>query len=147
MPDLAAVVSPAVSTFLAFDFGAKRTGVAVGNSLLRQARPLKTLAIEGAARFASIQGLIDEWQPDALVVGVPFHPDGAEHHNTLAARRFARQLHGRFRLPVHEVDERYSTVEAHSNGVRGDATDAAAAAVILDQHLRSLAATAGTTTC
>ena len=56
--------------------------------------------------------LIDEWRPDALVVGVPCHPDGAPHENTLRARRFARQLHGRFRLPVHEVDERYTTTEA-----------------------------------
>ena len=77
-----------------------------------------------------------EWQPDALVVGVPFHPDGAEHDNTQRARRFGRQLHGRFRLPVNEVDERYTTTEALAEGAAD--VDAASAAVILDQFLRSL---------
>jgi putative Holliday junction resolvase len=70
------------------------------------------------------------------VVGVPFHPDGGEHDNTRRARRFARQLHGRFRLPVHEVDERYTTTEALAAGARDP--DAAAAAVILDQYLQNL---------
>lgn len=132
----AAPPEPARS-FLAFDFGVRRVGVAVGNTLLAQARPLKTVAAEGDARFAAIARLIEEWQPDALVVGVPFHPDGAEHDNTRRARRFARQLHGRFGLPVHEVDERYTTVDALAAGARD--ADAAAAALILDQHLRTLA--------
>jgi len=123
-------------SFLAFDFGTRRTGVATGNTLLRSARPLKTLDLEGDARFAAIGKLIAEWQPDALIVGVPFHPDGAAHDNTRRALRFARQLHGRFRLPVHEVDERYSTTEALSDGA-ADA-DAAAAAILLDQYLRTL---------
>ena len=123
-------------SFLSFDFGTRRVGVAVGNTLLKQAQPLKTVAAEGDARFAALAALIEEWQPDALVVGVPFHPDGAEHENTLRARRFARQLHGRFRLAVHEVDERYTTTEALSLGA-ADA-DAAAAALILDQFLREL---------
>lgn len=123
-------------SFLAFDFGTRRTGVATGNTLLRQAQPLKTVAAEGDARFAAIAKLIGEWQPDALVVGVPFHPDGAEHDNTQRARRFARQLHGRFRLPVHEVDERYTTTEALSDGAPD--ADAAAAAIILNQYLRTL---------
>ena len=122
-------------SFLAFDFGMKRIGVASGNTLLRQAQALTTVSEEGDRRFVRIETLIKEWQPDALVVGVPFHPDGAEHDNTRRARRFARQLHGRFRLPVHEVDERYSTTEAAREG--GD-VDAASAAVILDQYLRSL---------
>lgn len=120
-------------SYLAFDFGTRRVGVASGNTLLRSAAPLKTLAAEGDARFAAIDALIREWRPDALVVGVPFHPDGAEHENTRRARRFARQLHGRFGLPVHEVDERYSTTEALSAGA-ADA-DAAAAAIILNQYL------------
>jgi putative pre-16S rRNA nuclease len=123
-------------SFLAFDFGVKRVGAAVGNALTRSAQPLRTIAAEGDLRFAAIARLIEEWQPDALVVGVPFHPDGAEHENTQRARRFARQLHGRFRLPVHEVDERYSTTEAQAAGARD--LDAASAAVILDQFLRSL---------
>jgi putative Holliday junction resolvase len=127
---------PRVLSFLAFDFGTRRVGVASGNTLLRQATPLKTLAAVGDARFAGIHRLIAEWQPDALVVGVPFHPDGAAHDNTRRAKTFARQLHGRFRLPVHEVDERYTTTEALAAGA-ADA-DAAAAALILDQYLRGL---------
>jgi putative Holliday junction resolvase len=121
---------------LAFDFGTRRTGVASGNTMLGRAQALRTLAAEGQARLDAIAALIKEWQPDALVVGVPFHPDGAAHDNTRRARRFARQLHGRFRLPVHEVDERYTTTEARSEGA-ADA-DAAAAAIILDQFLRTL---------
>jgi putative Holliday junction resolvase len=126
----------AVATLLAFDYGTRRVGVAVGNTLMRQAQPLKTVAAEGDARFGALQALIAEWQPAALVVGVPFHPDGAAHDNTQRARRFARQLHGRFRLPVHEVDERYTTTEALAEGARD--ADAAAAAIILDQFLRHL---------
>jgi putative Holliday junction resolvase len=120
-------------SFLAFDFGTKRVGVATGNTLTRRAQPLRTIAVEGDARFVAIGKLIDEWQPTALVVGVPFHPDGASHDNTERARRFGRQLHGRFKLPVHEVDERYTTTEAASNGERD--LDAASAAIILNQFL------------
>ncbi|PPE69564.1 Holliday junction resolvase RuvX [Caldimonas thermodepolymerans] len=123
------------ATFLAFDYGLKRVGVASGNSLTGTAQPLRTIAAEGDARFVAIARLIDEWRPDALVVGVPFHPDGAAHENTARAQRFARQLHGRFRLPVHEVDERYSTTEALASGA-ADA-DAAAACIILEQFLRT----------
>jgi len=123
-------------SFLAFDFGTRRTGVATGNTLLRQAQPLKTLALEGDARFAAIGKLVAEWQPDALIVGVPYHPDGAAHDNTRRALRFARQLHGRFKLPVHAVDERYTTTEALAAGAPD--ADAAAAALILDQFLRNL---------
>lgn len=118
-------------TLLAFDFGARRVGVACGNTLMRQAQPLRSIAAEGDARFAQIKKLIAEWQPDALVVGVPFHPDGAAHAVTEQARRFARQLHGRFQLQVHEVDERYSSVEAERDDP--DDLDAASAAVILQQ--------------
>ena len=133
----------AVQTYLSFDFGVRRVGVAVGNTVLHQATPLKTVAAEGDARFAALQALILDWQPTALVVGVPFHPDGAAHDNTQRARRFARQLHGRFRLPVHEVDERYTTTEALSEGA-ADA-DAGAAAIILDQFFRQLHRAAGPT--
>ena len=121
-------------SFLAFDFGTKRVGVASGNTLTRTATPLRTVAAEGDARFAALGALIAEWQPDALVVGVPFHPDGAAHDNTARAQRFARQLHGRFKLPVHEVDERYTTTEAHAQGASD--VDAASAAIILEQFLR-----------
>ena len=142
-PSLASASSVAASapaagplSFLAFDYGTRRVGVATGNSLTRAARPLRSISLEGDARFAAIAALIAEWQPAALVVGVPFHPDGAAHENTHRARRFARQLQGRFELPVHEVDERYSTTEAHAGGA-GD-IDAASAAIILEQFLRSL---------
>jgi len=124
-------------SYLSFDFGTRRVGVASGNSLMGLAQPLKTISAEGDARFAAIAGLISQWQPSALVVGVPFHPDGAAHDNTRRAQRFARQLHGRFRLPVHEVDERYTTTEALAAGA-ADA-DGAAAALILEQFLRSAA--------
>ena len=124
------------ASFLAFDFGLKRTGVAVGNRLTRSATPQPTIRAEGEARWAPIASRLAEWQPDALVVGVPFHPDGAEHENTVRARKFARQLRGRFNLPVYEVDERYSTTEAHAAGARD--ADAASAAIILEQFLRSL---------
>lgn len=136
MPEGAVGVAARTLSFLAFDFGIRRTGVATGNTLLRRGQALKTLAVEGDARFVAIAALIGEWQPDALVVGVPFHPDGAAHENTQRARRFARQLHGRFRLPVHEVDERYTTTEALAAGA-ADA-DAAAAAIILDQFLNPM---------
>ncbi|MFZ4481294.1 MAG: Holliday junction resolvase RuvX [Rhodoferax sp.] len=133
---LPAPVAPGLQTFLAFDFGVKRTGLAVGNRLLRTAQPQGTIKAEGEARFSKIAEQIKEWQPDALVVGVPFHPDGAEHENTLRARRFARQLQGRCKLPVFEVDERYSTTEALQMGAKD--ADAAAACIILEQFLRSI---------
>jgi len=129
-------VPAAQQSFLALDFGLKRTGVAVGNRLLRQAQPQPTIRAEGDARFERVAERIKEWQPDALVVGVPFHPDGAPHENTVRAQKFARQLRGRFGLPVYEVDERYSTTEALADGA-ADA-DAGAACVILEQFLRNL---------
>jgi putative Holliday junction resolvase len=128
--------TPASRSFLAFDFGTQRVGVASGNSVTRTAQPLRTIAATGTARFDAIGRLVAEWHPDALVVGVPFHPDGAPHDNTERARRFGRQLHGRFHLPVHEVDERYTTTEAHASGAAD--VDAASAAIILEQFLRSL---------
>lgn len=123
-------------TFVAFDVGRKRTGVATGNRLTRTATPRPTMRAEGDARWSQVATILREWQPDALVVGVPFHPDGAEHENTAMARKFARQLRGRHGLPVFEVDERYSTTEAHALGA-SDA-DAASACIILEQFLRSL---------
>lgn len=122
-----------LKTFLALDFGLKRTGVAFGNRLLRSAQPLATIRAEGAARFQQVQARLQEWQPEALVVGIPFHPDGAEHENTVRARKFARSLRGRFGLPVFEVDERYSTTAALSNGAIDP--DAGAACIILEQFL------------
>ena len=131
-----AVATGRVLSFLAFDFGTKRTGVATGNSLLRSATPLTTIAADGEARLQRIAKLIAEWQPDALVLGVPVHPDGTPHDNTRRAQRFGRQLQASFRLPVHAVDERYSTTEANASGAAD--LDAASAAIILDQFLRTL---------
>jgi putative Holliday junction resolvase len=132
MPD----VPPSFQTFLAFDYGLKRTGVAVGNRLLRTATPQATIKAEGAALLGQAEARAREWQPDALVVGVPFHPDGASHDNTARAKKFARRLRERLKLPVYEVDERYSTTEALADGAADP--DAGAACVILEQFLRSL---------
>jgi len=132
-----AEVPATLQTFLALDFGLKRTGVAVGNRLLRQAQPRPTIRAEGDARFDKVAALLKEWQPDALVVGVPWHPDGAPHENTARAQKFARQLRGRFGLPVYEVDERYSTTEALADGAKD--ADAGAACIILEQFLRTMA--------
>ena len=137
-PDSAVPVSvpPHLQSFLAFDYGTKRTGVATGNRLTRSATGKNTIQAEGDTRFVPIAALVREWQPDALVVGVPYHPDGAAHDNTRRAQRFARQLRGRFNLPVFEVDERYSTTEAIASGAKD--ADAASACIILEQFLRSL---------
>lgn len=136
MPVAVLAVPAHFQTFLAFDFGLKRTGVAVGNRMLRSATPQATIKAEGDARFAQVAERIREWQPDALVVGVPYHPDGASHENTRRALRFARQLQGRFGLTVFEVDERYSTTEAIAGGAKD--ADAASACIILEQFLRNL---------
>ena len=140
MPDNASSVPVPVpfhfQSFLAFDFGQKRTGVATGNRLLGTATPQATIKAEGDARFVQVAERIREWQPDALVIGVPYHPDGAPHENTRLAQKFGRQLRGRFNLPVYEVDERYSTTEALASGARD--ADAASACIILEQFLRSL---------
>ncbi|MDP1739657.1 MAG: Holliday junction resolvase RuvX [Polaromonas sp.] len=130
------VMATGLQTFLAFDFGLKRTGVASGNRLTRTASAQGSIAAEGDARFTAIALKIREWQPDALVVGIPFHPDGASHDNTARALKFARQLRGRFGLQVFEVDERYSTTEALAQGEKD--ADAASARIILEQFLRSL---------
>ncbi len=134
----AAAVPAHFQSFLAFDFGLKRTGVAVGTRMLRTATPQGTIRAEGDARFAQVAERIREWQPDALVVGVPCHPDGAPHENTARALKFARQLRGRFGLQVFEVDERYSTTEALAAGAGDADADAASACIILEQFLRNL---------
>lgn len=131
------VVATSLNMFLGIDFGLKRTGIAVGNRLLRTAQAAGSVHAQGDARFEQIALRLKEWQPDALVIGVPYHPDGAAHENTARAKKFGRQLHGRFGLPVFEVDERYSTTEALSSGARD--ADAQSACIILEQFLRSLA--------
>jgi putative Holliday junction resolvase len=100
---------------LAFDFGTQRIGVAVGNTLTRAAAPLATIAAAGAGmRMDAIAALVAQWQPGLLVVGIPVHADGAPHAMTARAQRFARQLEGRFRLPVERADERHTTQIAQS---------------------------------
>jgi len=122
-----------VDIVFGFDFGTRRIGIAMGNTLTGQAQPLSVVsAIDNATRFAVIGDLIEQWRPARLVVGEPRHPDGAEHEMTLRARRFANQLHGRFGLPVVLVDERYSSVVVPSR--RGEKVDDKAAAIILQQY-------------
>lgn len=100
-------------TLLAFDFGTKRIGIAVGNTLLRRANPLTTIADEKTdARFARIEALLKEWQPSALVVGLPGNDDGSPHELTALCRRFANRLKGRFKLPTILLDERYTSLAA-----------------------------------
>jgi putative holliday junction resolvase len=137
-----APVPPA--TVLGFDFGTRRVGVALGNTLTRSARPLTTIDEQRSEpRFAAIAALIAEWQPDLLVVGVPVHADGTPHAMTERAQRFARQLHGRFGVEVALADERYTTQAAQSvldeaggSGRRGRAErDQVAAQLILQGWL------------
>ena len=129
---------------LAFDFGHKRIGVAIGNTLTRAARPLTTLHVEQqGAREAALRALIAEWEPQKLVVGLPVYVDGTEHEMTQRARRFACWLEKTFRLPVALVDERLTTQAAQSlleeSGQRGEKArairDAVAAQVILQAYL------------
>jgi putative Holliday junction resolvase len=129
-------VSDTLVTFMAFDYGEKRTGMAVGNRMLGTAQPQGSIHAQGDARFVLIEKALKEWQPQAIVIGVPYHPDGAAHENTQRAKKFGRQVHGRFNLPVFEVDERYSTTEALSSGAKD--ADAASACIILEQFLRQL---------
>lgn len=118
---------------MGFDFGLKRIGVAVGNTLIKQAQPLTIISeATNDAKFAAIAGLVQEWQPSVCVVGLPRHPDGEEHEMTVRCRRFANQLHGRFNVATVLVDERYSSaVISHQ---RGELIDDQAAAIILQQY-------------
>ncbi len=116
-------------TIIAFDFGEKRIGVAVGNTVTKTAEALKIIQEKNQdLRFKAIEKLIAEWQPQLLVVGLPTHPDGAEHEMTLKAKRFGHQLHGRFEKEVLWVDERYTSVSVE------DGNDALAAQLILQQY-------------
>lgn len=146
------VVHAPSGTVLAFDFGAKRIGVAVGDLALRIAHPLTTIhAEDGRTRFQAIGALVEEWRPVVLVVGVPFPEDDRKHETARLARRFARRLEGRFHLPTRLVDERLTSYAAEAalreQGVRGDgmreAIDAAAAQHILEGYFDSLAREGG----
>jgi putative holliday junction resolvase len=133
-------------TYLAFDFGERRIGVAVGNDLTETANPLVTVdATNDEQRFTAIAPLVDDWQPFAFVVGYPTHASGDSHAMTARSEKFARQLQGRFRRPAHLVDERYSSVDAAhlilttktTGQQRKRAIDAQAAAVILRRFFES----------
>jgi putative Holliday junction resolvase len=138
MPDKAS------GTILAFDFGIQRIGVAVGEPETGTSHPLPGIEIAGAGRFAAIGRLVEEWRPARLVVGLPLAANGDAHELTRRAERFARQLHGRFRIPVDLVDERFTSVEAEHR-LRGRrlgrlAADSVAAHLILEQYLHDRAA-------
>ncbi|UCE31352.1 MAG: Holliday junction resolvase RuvX [Burkholderiales bacterium] len=120
-------------TVLAFDFGLKRIGVAVGNTVTGGARPLEVLHAETRAqRAAGVARLLADWRPARLVVGRPLHPDGSPHAMTRSAERFARALQAAHRLPVMLVDERFSSAVLERGGSRAD--DAQSAALILQQY-------------
>ena len=126
-------------TFLGFDFGTRRTGVAVGQSLTQTASTLTTLKSKnGKPDWLMISKLIEEWKPDALVVGIPYHMDNTAQEMTLAARKFCRQLEGRYHLTVHEAEERLSSwsVEQQHGSGRDDIDELAAQLILQDwlQH-------------
>lgn len=142
-PDYTLLASHA-TTILAFDFGANKIGVAVGNTETGTASPLALVcAASGAARLEKIEALVREWNPGKLIVGLPVTLEGAENEMTRRARRFARQLAARFRLPVDFADERLTSVVAEERlreGARGgqkykDLVHAAAAQIILQSYL------------
>jgi putative Holliday junction resolvase len=130
MPERAERLVRTAGTVLAFDFGLKRIGVAVGEAELRTAHPLPAVG-----SFDQIARLVSEWRPTALVVGVPVAERGS-HPFAKRVERFARQLKGRYRLPVTLVDERFTSVEAESRlkGLRRKPIDSVAAQLILEQY-------------
>jgi putative Holliday junction resolvase len=134
-------------TVLAFDFGERRIGIAVGEHLINSANPLTTIDNESnEVRFAAITQLINEWRPKLLVVGLPLSLDGSETEVTQLCKKFARRLNGRFNLPVIMIDERYSSTEAsqllNETGIKGRAQkamlDQVAAQTILRSYFDSL---------
>lgn len=135
MPSLGGTFNTEPTTVMAFDYGTRRVGVAVGNSLTRRGQALKTIAAPNAdALFREISHLLQEWQPSQLVVGLPKHPDGTEHEMTAKAKRFGNQLNGRFNLPVSWVDERYTSAVLEGDPEMRDNLDAQSAALILEQY-------------
>jgi putative Holliday junction resolvase len=136
-PTLGALEIPAGhQSFLAVDPGTRLHGLAFGARMLGSGRALPSFRGNADQLIQHMQGVIREWQPDALVMGVPRHPDGAPHDMTRRALGLAQQLRARYRLPVHEVDERYSTTEALSMGAKDP--DGVAAVIILEQFFRSI---------
>lgn len=139
---------PEVGTVLAFDYGLKRIGAAVGQAFTGTASPLQAIAArDGKPDWTAIKTLLEEWQPRALVIGLPYNLDGSRQEMTERAEKFGRQLHGRFGLPVHPVDERLSSVEAERRlkelrqtgrkRVQKTDIDSAAACILLENWLRN----------
>ncbi|MGH8582785.1 MAG: Holliday junction resolvase RuvX [Gammaproteobacteria bacterium] len=123
-------------TALGFDLGTRRIGVAVGQTLTGTASPLRILKTRrGTPDWEAIKRLVEEWEPSAMVVGMPFHMDGSVHERAGETQRFARQLHGRYGVPVYTVDERLSTHEARARAPSGEGLDAIAAQLILESWL------------
>jgi putative Holliday junction resolvase len=121
-------------TALAFDYGTKRIGVAVGNSLTKSAEALNQINNSSEEfRFKAVEQFILHWNPSVIVVGLPFHPDGAEHGMTQRAKRFGQKIKGRFSRPVYFVDERYSSAILDGDRKYRDRLDSHAAALILEQ--------------
>ena len=124
-------------TLMAIDLGLQRTGIAVGNRITETAEPLTTLqAGDKASRLAQVVALVQQWQPGALIVGRPCHPDGNPHEMTRIAEKFARQLAHELRLPVAMVDERYTSKEAEALGAKD--VDSMAACLILERYFAAL---------
>jgi putative Holliday junction resolvase len=122
---------------IAFDYGTKRIGVAVGNSLTKLAQNLPVILNNGEEKkFAAITTIIAEWQPDAIVVGLPLYPDGTEHKMTQKAKRFGQQIEGRYSKSVYFVDERYSSVLLEDDPQYQSSLDSHSAALILEQFFR-----------
>ncbi len=129
-----------MTTLLGFDFGPRKIGVAVGQTITGSASPLTTIRSHGERPdWARIEGLIREWQPTAAVVGLPFNMDDTETELAPRARRFARQIEGRFGIEVHLIDERLTSLEARRQLGRGatslEVVDAMAAKLILETWL------------
>ena len=98
---------------IGFDFGQKRIGVAIGNNISKSAQALITIeSTSSNQKFEVIQKIMDEWQPVSIVVGVPFNVDGSEHKVTNLCKKFAKQLEQKYALPIHLIDERYTSIEA-----------------------------------
>ena len=126
---------PDALTVMAFDYGTRRVGVAVGNSVTKAGQALKTISAPSSdVLFQAIEKLLKEWQPDQLVIGRPVHPDNTPHEMTAKAVRFGNQLHGRFQLPVFWVDERYTSAVLEGDAKMHDNLDAHSAALILEQY-------------
>ena len=129
--------SNSITIVLGFDYGTKRIGVAVGNSLTGSAQALDVIHnTRSDQTYQKIQELISEWQPSCLVVGLPLHPDGAEHGMTKRSRSFGQELAKQFGKPIHYVDERYSSVLLEQDSVYQESVDSHAAGLLLEQFFR-----------